>query len=72
MFYNAFLIIFRAFATNKKIQRRTAVVKHKIDTGETRPIKQARRSLPLAKRNEILKVFLRRFLSADFWEKLCE
>ena len=29
------------------------MVKHKIDTGEARPIKQAPRSIPLAKRNEV-------------------
>ena len=42
-----------AFATNNKSQGRTAMVKHEIDTGEARPIKQAPRSIPLAKRNEV-------------------
>ena len=34
-----------AFTTNKKRQGRTAMVKHKIDTGKAKPIKQALRSI---------------------------
>ena len=41
-----------AFATNNKRQGRTGMVKYKIDTGEGRPIKQASKSIPLAKRKE--------------------
>ena len=42
-----------AFATNKKRQGRTAMVKHEIDTGEARPIKQANRNIQQPKRNEV-------------------
>ena len=34
-------------------QGRTGIVKHEIDTGKARPIKQAPRTIPLAKRNEL-------------------
>lgn len=36
-----------------KSEGRTSVEKHKIDTGDARPIKQVPRSLPLAKREEV-------------------
>lgn len=42
-----------AFALKSKSQGRTAIVKHTINTGEARPIKQAPRSVPLAKRDEV-------------------
>ena len=41
------------FTTSNKRQGRTAVVKPEIDTGEARPIKQAPRKIPLAKRYEV-------------------
>ena len=42
-----------AFATNSRRQGRTSMVKHKTDTGEVRPIKQASRSMSRSKRNEV-------------------
>ena len=42
-----------AFAMNNRKQGRTGMVKHEIDTGEARPIKQAPRSISLAKRSEV-------------------
>ena len=38
-----------AFATNNRGKGRTDIVKHEIDTSKARPIKQAPRSIPLAK-----------------------
>ena len=42
-----------ASTTNNRKQGRTGMVKNEIDTAEERPIKQAPRSIPLAKRNEV-------------------
>ena len=42
-----------SFATSNRKRGRTDMVNHEIDTGEARPIKQALRSVPLAKRNEV-------------------
>ena len=42
-----------AFATSNRRQGRTGMIKHEIDTDESRPIKQAPRTIPLAKRNEV-------------------
>ena len=41
-----------AFATNNRSQGRTDMVKHEIDAGEARPIKQAPIIIQLARRNE--------------------
>ena len=40
-------------ATNNRRQGRIGMVKHEIDIGEARLIKQAPRSIPLAKHNEV-------------------
>lgn len=41
------------FALKTQSHGKTAIVKHEINTGEARPIKQAPRSVPLAKRKEV-------------------
>ena len=43
----------KLFVTNNRRKGRTGMVKHKIDTGVARPIKQAPKSIRLAKRNEV-------------------
>ena len=42
-----------AFVANNGRQRRTVIIRHEINTGEARLIKQAPRSIPLANHNEV-------------------
>ena len=55
------------FAKDKNDLGRTDIVKHKINTGDTAPIKQAPRRLPLAKR-EIMKTEIDRMLKQGIIE----